>query len=60
LLEGERELFRIGESSLFMVNSREMGYINSRAKTIEAFVKNRMARLQTYKSGGLLYRLNEY
>ena len=29
LLEGERQLFNGGESSLFMINSREIGFINA-------------------------------
>ena len=39
LLEGERELFNTGESSLFLVNSRELGYINARVKLIELLAK---------------------
>ena len=34
LLKGERSLFDTGESSLFMVNSRELGYFNAQLKRI--------------------------
>ena len=52
LLSGERERFTIGESSLFLVNSRETGYINARLKLLELQVKNQQARLKW------LYSLN--
>ncbi len=35
LLEGERALFNAGESSLFLVNAREIGYIQAEIKRIE-------------------------
>lgn len=54
LLEGERNLFRSGESSLFMVNSREMGYIKARLKAIESMSKNKIARLKVYNVLGVL------
>lgn len=54
LLRGERQLFENGESSLFLVNSRERGFINARLKLIELMVKNRKARLGTYYSLGAL------
>ncbi len=47
LLEGERELFRQGESSLFLVNSRESNYVSAQVKLIELKAKNRMAQLKT-------------
>ena len=54
LLEGERRLFNLGESSLFMVNSREVGYINTQLKFIELLTKNRNAELATvYELGNL-------
>ncbi|TNE55171.1 MAG: TolC family protein [Bacteroidetes bacterium] len=46
LLEGERQLFAIGESSLFMVNSRELGYINAQLKLIELQAKSQKAGLE--------------
>ena len=45
LLAGEQELFRAGESSLFLVNSREVKYIDEQVKRIELLVKHRKARL---------------
>jgi outer membrane protein TolC len=54
LLDGERQLFNSGESSLFMVNSRELGYINAQLKLIELIAKNRKAQLGTYFAIGTL------
>ncbi|MBL1279516.1 MAG: TolC family protein [Fluviicola sp.] len=46
LLEGERRLFDIGESSLFMVNSREVGFIKTQLTFIELLTQNRQAELR--------------
>ncbi len=54
LLAGERRLFDIGESSLFMVNSRELGYINAQVKLVELLTKNQKAQLATRFAMGLL------
>ena len=54
LLQGERDLFNAGESSLFMVNSRELGFINAQVKRITLLSKNRKARLATDYALGLL------
>ncbi len=54
LLNGERQMFEGGESSLFMVNSRELGYINAQLKLIELLAKNRKASLATSYSLGIL------
>lgn len=54
LLDGERRLFDIGESSLFMVNSREVGYINAQIKLIELLTKNRKAQLAAAHALGIL------
>ena len=54
LLEGERTMFQTGESSLFMVNSRELGYINAQIKLIELITKNHMAELETNYVFGVL------
>lgn len=56
LLEGERDKFGAGESSLFMVNSRELGYINAQIKYLELLTKNRKAQLSTEYSLGVLYQ----
>ena len=47
LLLAERELFDAGESSLFLVNSRELGYVNARVKIIELIAKNKVAETTT-------------
>ncbi len=54
LLEGEHKMFDAGESSLFMVNSRETSYINAQVKLIDILVKNRKARLTTSYAFGIL------
>jgi outer membrane protein TolC len=54
LLNGERSMFNAGESSLFMVNAREMGYINAQLKLIELTAKNRQAGLKTAWAFGIL------
>ena len=55
LLNGEKQKFEAGESSLFMVNSREVGYINTQLKLIELIAKNQTAKLATTYALGLLY-----
>lgn len=54
LLQGEQQLFDGGESSLFMVNSRELGYINARIKLVELIAKNHKAKIATYHALGQL------
>lgn len=54
LLEGEWKMFDAGESSLFMVNSRELGYIQAQLKLIELVSKNRKASLSTNYALGIL------
>ena len=56
LLEAERILFNLGESSLFLVNSREVGYISARIKLVELMSKNRKAQLSVRYSLGALNR----
>jgi len=46
LLEGERLKFSIGESSLFLVNSREVGYINSQIKLMDLVRKQQKSSLK--------------
>ena len=54
LLEGERTMFDAGESSLFMINSRESAYINSRIKLIQLVSKNQVANAKVkYALGNL-------
>lgn len=54
LLEGERNLFDNGESSLFMVNSREMSYIQSQLKLNELISKRFQSEIKVYHALGIL------
>ncbi len=54
LLSGERNLFNGGESSLFMINSRELGYIKAELKMVELVTKNRLAILKINRALGKL------
>lgn len=53
LLEGERELFRIGESSLFLINARETKLIESRLKLMELIAKEKILLAEVRTTGGL-------
>jgi len=55
LLNGERQKFDAGESSVFLVNRRELGYMNAQVKLIELLVKNHKAALGAEYALGLLY-----
>ena len=57
LLDSERQLFDAGESSLFLVNSRELGYINAQLKLTELTAKNRKAALAAQYSTGTLNQI---
>jgi outer membrane protein TolC len=46
LLSAEKRMFDSGESSLFMINMREMSAVNARVKLIELITKNRKNLLQ--------------
>lgn len=54
LLNGERSLFENGESSLFMVNSREMSYIQSQLKLNELISKRFQAEIKVNHALGIL------
>lgn len=54
LLNGERQMFNAGESSLFMVNSRESSYIKTQLKYIQLLAKNHKASLAANYAFGLL------
>ncbi len=54
LYESEKKLFDLGESSLFMINSREMSFINAQVKLNEIINKSRKATLDLEYSYGLL------
>lgn len=53
----EKKLFDNGESSLFMINSREISYVNAQLKLNEIINKNKKAALETTYSFGLLSTL---
>jgi outer membrane protein TolC len=53
LLNGERELFRIGESSLFLINARETKLIESRVKYYELIAKEKILLSEVRTIGGL-------
>jgi len=50
----EKRMFDAGESSLFMINSREMSYINSQVKLNEIINKSKKAGLDVEYSFGVL------
>lgn len=54
LLEGERQMFEAGESSLFMVNSRESNFINARIQLIDLQTQNQKAGLEARFALGTL------
>ena len=54
MLDAERRLFSIGESSLFLVNSREQAYINARIKLTEILAKNKMSFYSVFYFAGRL------
>ncbi len=54
LWQSEKQLFDLGESSLFMVNSREMSFINANIKLNEIISKTQKALLDVEFSFGLL------
>lgn len=55
LWRAEQRLFDSGEGSLFMINSREMSYIQARIKLNEMTNKSRIAALDTEYAYGLLH-----
>jgi outer membrane protein TolC len=55
LLNGERQKFSAGESSLFMVNARELGFINAQIKYLELLAANQKAILNAEYALGTLY-----
>ncbi|MBK8927945.1 MAG: TolC family protein [Crocinitomicaceae bacterium] len=54
LFEAEMALFNAGESSIFMINSREMDRINALLKWIDLIVQNQLAAQQYDYSLGLM------
>lgn len=54
LVDGEKQKFAIGESSLFMVNYRETAFIKTQLKYVELIAKNQKAKLSTDYALGIL------
>ncbi|MEY2925312.1 MAG: hypothetical protein RLZZ337_1862, partial [Bacteroidota bacterium] len=54
LLIAEQTKFNLGESSLFILNNRELRWIDSREKYIKDYVQYRVQALQYYYTLGLL------
>lgn len=54
LLEGERIKFNAGESSLFLVNAREMGYISGQINLIDEIAKNQTSLIEISYQLGVL------
>lgn len=54
LVSGEQQKFDVGESSLFLVNQREMTYINAQVDFIKMIAKNQHAFIEVMYSLGLL------
>lgn len=54
LFNAENTRFFAGESSIFMVNTRESNFISSKVKLIELIAKNQRSLMKTYHSLGLL------
>jgi len=54
LLNGERQKFDAGESSLFLINSREVSFIDARIKLIDVKVKTRITYFSYYWAAGIL------
>jgi outer membrane protein TolC len=54
LYQAERRKFELGESNLFLVNSRENKYVDSQLKQIEFLIKNQKSILKTEYSLGIL------
>jgi outer membrane protein TolC len=52
LLDGEKQKFDAGESSLFLINSRETSLIDSQLKQNQLTVKQRIARLNIFWASG--------
>ncbi len=54
IFESERKMFDLGESSLFILNNRELNYINSQIKQIEMLSKGLKTELEIQFSLGIL------
>lgn len=54
LSKGEQELFESGESSIFLMNTRQVNYLNAKMKFLEMISKNNELLLATFKAAGAL------
>lgn len=54
----EKKLFEIGESSLFMINNREMSFVNAQIKLNEMFTKKNIVALELVYNFGQLTSVN--
>jgi outer membrane protein TolC len=53
LVEGEQDLFDLGESTVFLINMREINYINAKMKLLETQAKTIKSYLSVrYLQGG--------
>jgi outer membrane protein TolC len=57
MLEAERRLFDLGESSLFLINTREQAYIQANIKLTELIAKNRVAYYSIWYFAGRMAEL---
>ncbi len=57
MLEAERRLFGLGESSLFLINTREQAYIQANVKLTELISKNRVAYYSIWYFAGRMAEL---
>ena len=57
LLEAEQTKFNLGESSLFILNSREIKWIEARNKYIKAYVDYRVEVLRYFHALGILHEV---
>ena len=54
LANGESELFESGESSIFLMNTRQVNYLNAKMKFLELISKNNESLLATFRAAGAL------
>jgi outer membrane protein TolC len=55
LLQGERRKFEEGESSLFLINSREVSFIDAQIKQLDIKTKTRVTWLSYFWASGILF-----
>jgi outer membrane protein TolC len=57
MLDAERRLFELGESSLFLINTREQAFIQANVKLTELVAKNRLAYYSIWYFAGRMTEL---